>query len=98
MYCHKAEVGSVPLAITTANKKWRYADAEMTNNGFIVCVREDHEALERGDAHEAENTIVSINPETQEQFVLVSKILISLFFNFIMINYIFRKTMFMLFF
>ena len=73
MYCQRAEEGSVPEPITPPDKKWRYADAEITKDGFIVCVREDHEAFESGDAKEAQNTIVSINPETQEQFVLVSK-------------------------
>ena len=73
MYRQKAEANSVPQPITPENRKWRYADGEMTESGFIVCVREDHEAFESGDAVEAQNTIVSINPETQEQFVLVGE-------------------------
>ena len=37
----------------------------------IICVREDHGVVESGEAKEAKNTIVSIDPETQEQFILV---------------------------
>ena len=37
----------------------------------IICVREDHGVIEAGEAKEAKNTIVSIDPETQEQFILV---------------------------
>ena len=37
----------------------------------IICVREDHGVFHSGEAKEAKNTIVSIDPETQEQFVLV---------------------------
>ena len=37
----------------------------------IICVREDHGVVKSGEAKEAKNTIVSIDPETQEQFVLV---------------------------
>jgi hypothetical protein len=37
----------------------------------IICVREDHGVVESGEAKEAKNTIVAIDPETQEQFILV---------------------------
>jgi len=36
-----------------------------------VCVREDHEVISQGEK-EAQNTLVSINRKTKEQFVLVS--------------------------
>ena len=37
----------------------------------IICVREDHGVVESGGAKEPKNTIVSIDPGTQEQFILV---------------------------
>ena len=53
---------------------FRYADGEMSNfSKTIICVREDHGVVESGKEKEAKNTIVSINPETQEQSVLASK-------------------------
>ena len=37
----------------------------------IICVREDHGIIEDQGAKEACNTIVSIDPEAKEEFVLV---------------------------
>ena len=51
---------------------FRYADGEMCEPvKKIICVREDHGVVKSGEAKEARNTIVSIDPETQEQFILV---------------------------
>ena len=72
MYCQESNPNSVPVAITTGDKEWRYADGEMARDGLIVCVREDHDIVNRGEANEAQSTIVSINPKTKEQFVIVS--------------------------
>jgi outer membrane protein assembly factor BamB len=71
LYCQDITPGSKPVALTPEDKKWRYADANMSLDGkFMVCVREDHDVLKDG-AKEALNTIVSIDMETQKQSILV---------------------------
>ncbi|XP_028398795.1 uncharacterized protein LOC114522328 [Dendronephthya gigantea] len=62
---------SIPQPITPDGKGLRYADGQMCEAVMkIICVREDHGVIETGKAKEAKNTIVSIDPETQEQFTL----------------------------
>lgn len=62
-----------PSPLSPDNKGWRYADPVFSNkHGKIFCVREDHGVVERKEKKEAENTIISINPDNQEQSVLVS--------------------------
>lgn len=63
---------STPQALTPDGNGWRYADGEMVEfANKIICVREDHGVVERGEEKEAKNTIVCIDPVTQEQSVLV---------------------------
>ena len=51
----------------------RYADGVMALDKVVVCIREDHDNLTTlpDGEKEATNTVVSINPKTEEQFVLV---------------------------
>ena len=52
---------------------FRYADGELASfSNKIICVREDHGLVQSGEEKEAKNTIVSVDPETQEQHVLAS--------------------------
>lgn len=39
--------------------------------GRIYCVREDHSGVEKGEAKEAVNTVVTINPVDSSQNILV---------------------------
>lgn len=73
MYCQKVKKGvtAEPIPLTPEDKNWRYADASMFKKHIILCVREDHEVISQGEK-EAQNTLVSINRKTKEQFVLVS--------------------------
>ena len=73
MYYQKVKKGvtAEPIPLTPEDKNWRYADASMFKKHIIVCVREDHEVISQGEK-EAQNTLVSINRKTKEQFVLVS--------------------------
>lgn len=64
--------GSTPQALTPDGKGWRYADGEMVEFADkIICVREDHGVVDSGEEDEAKNTIVCIDPVTEEQCVLV---------------------------
>ncbi|XP_064600523.1 uncharacterized protein LOC135466778 [Liolophura sinensis] len=63
---------SAPEALTPS-KQWRYADGQYhVKNGRIYIVREDHEVIGQNGVKEAVNTVVTIDPKTQEQIVLVS--------------------------
>lgn len=83
MYCQKVKKGvtAEPIPLTPEDKNWRYADASMFKKHIIVCVREDHEVISQGEK-EAQNTLVSINRKTKEQFVLVSNFYPLWFFVF----------------
>lgn len=48
----------------------------------IICVREDHGVVDSGEEDEAKNTIVCIDPVTEEQCVLVSVVLILVLLSF----------------
>ncbi|CAL1527802.1 unnamed protein product [Lymnaea stagnalis] len=63
---------AAPEAVTDVTKKYRYADGQWSpKKSLIYIVREDHDVVKAG-AKEAQNTIVAINPDSKEQFVLVS--------------------------
>ncbi|OWF45705.1 uncharacterized protein LOC110456701 [Mizuhopecten yessoensis] len=68
LYVQKSEVGAVPEAITPAECAWRYADGELNEKtGKIFCVREEH----KKGAKEPVNTVISLDPSSQQQTVLV---------------------------
>ncbi|XP_048259683.1 uncharacterized protein LOC124146647 [Haliotis rufescens] len=62
-----------PEAVVDTARKWRYADGTYSEQkSRIYSIREDHEPVEEKKAKEPTNTIVSINPATKTQSVLVS--------------------------
>ncbi|XP_022335106.2 dipeptidyl aminopeptidase 4-like [Crassostrea virginica] len=72
MYVQKSP-DSTPVAITPKDAGWRYADGSLcAKTRKIYCIREDHSLVEKKSAKEPQNTIVSIDPETQKQSVLAS--------------------------
>lgn len=72
MYVQKSPDSS-PEAITPKDCNWRYADGSLcSKTGKIYCIREDHSLVEKKEAKEPQNTVVSIDPVTQKQTVLAS--------------------------
>lgn len=78
MYVRNLKDGSAAVAITP-ECKWRYADGMFSaKQNLIYCVREDHTNVKKlksedsGKKEQAVNTLVVINPETQQQTLLVS--------------------------
>ncbi|XP_013400818.1 uncharacterized protein LOC106166720 [Lingula anatina] len=62
-----------PQPLTPEGCGWRYADGQFSVKlNCIFCVREDHSGVVNKSRKEAENTVVVINLETQEQKVLAS--------------------------
>ncbi|KAK3093720.1 hypothetical protein FSP39_019244 [Pinctada imbricata] len=70
MYLQKTP-DDAPEPITPNDCGWRYADGQYhATKGLIYCIREDHSLVEKKEAKEPKNTVVCINPNTQEQNVL----------------------------
>lgn len=67
----QGSAGEAPKRVTAEGTHWRYADGCYSEkHQRIYCVREDHSKVEAGEAKEAQNTVVTINPVDGSQTVL----------------------------
>ncbi|KAF6030140.1 hypothetical protein EB796_011552 [Bugula neritina] len=62
---------STPTPVTAADTSYRYANGDMSaKTNLIYIIREDHSKVESGQAKEPTNSVICLDPSTQQEKVL----------------------------